>query len=182
MAASHYSQPQEVAMKRLAVLIVCLVLVLASVGSVAAQQGYTVHVPIVMRNADEYSLWRTMIATMDSNAWVYAATGYDTGGYTYAGMITSEIEHSNSLINPYGEYGNPESEYSINNSNGMYGSLDSPYSAMNPEATDPPKIVWVDWVHYGDYDLRLTTNPAFPYRIDTTYLLAELRRRATQGQ
>jgi hypothetical protein len=169
-------------MKRIVLVLACIVLVMCSVGSAVAQQHRLVYLPIATHKADEYAAWRSLIVAMDGNAWIYAATGYEAGGYTYAGMITSEVTQSNSLINPYGPYGDPASDYSIRNPASMWGSPDGPYSAMNPEATDPPIICWVDWAYEGVYQMRLTTNPTFPHRIDTIYLLAELERRATRGQ
>jgi len=168
-------------MKRVALVLACVVLVTVIASPISAQPSYLLHMPLVVNNADSLTPIRAMIARMDGNAWLYAASEPD-GGYTYAGMVTSDPTDANSLINPSGLYGDSASEDSIRNPASPWGSADGPYSAMNPEATDPPLIIWVDWELYGAEELRLTTNAAFAHRIDPELLLQELERRAIQAQ
>lgn len=165
-------------MTRIAVLIVCLVL--ASVAPVAAQQSYTVHLPVVL--VDRHAVWQQMIADMDGEAYIYASTMVVPNGYFFDGLISSDPAHPDSIINLASAYGDPSHPFSITNPAGPYGSPDSPYSAFDPDATDPPRIVWPDGGYFGYDNLRLTTNRAFAERIDPEFLLAELRNQATQSQ
>ena len=58
----------------------------------------------------------------------------------YLGEYSSNPYDSDSVSNPYGQYGSEFSPDSINNPFGQYGSPYSPNSATNPFAIEPPKI------------------------------------------
>ncbi len=58
----------------------------------------------------------------------------------YLGNLNANPYDSNSVANPYGQYGSPYSPNSINNPYGQYGSPYSNQSATNPYATQAPRI------------------------------------------
>ncbi len=59
----------------------------------------------------------------------------------YLGTLSSNPNDSDSVSNPFGQYGSPYSQDSINNSVGEYGSPYSNKSINNPYATNPPIIL-----------------------------------------
>ena len=59
----------------------------------------------------------------------------------YLGTLSANRYDSESVSNPYGEYGSRYSDKSINNPYGIYGSRYSPYSATNPYTTTAPVII-----------------------------------------
>jgi len=52
------------------------------------------------------------------------------------------------VSNPFGKYGSPYSQDSINNTVGAYGSPYSDKSINNPYATNPPIIIDTDEYNY----------------------------------
>jgi hypothetical protein len=59
----------------------------------------------------------------------------------YLGKLSSNPFDSQSISNPFGQYGSPFSPTSVNNPFGIYGSPYSPLSPNNPFATKPPVII-----------------------------------------
>ena len=60
---------------------------------------------------------------------------------TYLGDINSNRYDSNSISNPYGQYGSRYNPDSVNNPYGEYGSRYSDKSPNNPYATNPPIVI-----------------------------------------
>lgn len=80
------------------------------------------------------------LATITSLLFVSAYAGYcqtpeiyGPDG-TYLGNLSSNIYDPNSINNPWGRYGNPNSADSIWNPWGQYGNPNSPKSPWNPWA------------------------------------------------
>lgn len=59
----------------------------------------------------------------------------------YLGTLSNNRYDSDSVSNPYGQYGSKYSPDSINNPYGQYGSRYSPDSPNNPYSTNPPAII-----------------------------------------
>jgi len=59
----------------------------------------------------------------------------------YLGNISDHPADMDSIYNPSGKYGDPNSEFSIRNTKSDYGSKTSNLSACNPDAFNPPIIV-----------------------------------------
>ena len=98
-------------------------------------------------------------------------------GRTYLGLVVSDSQRADSLINPEGAYGSATSVTSISNPDGPYGGGDSPTSAYNPQAPHPP-IIWLwDGQNYQFVAFVTTNNQKRP-RIDPDYLLDYLRAKA----
>ena len=72
----------------------------------------------------------------------------------FLGKITTNEFDSKSLLNDYGEYGNPYSSTSIFNKYNNYGNEYSSLSPFNDYTTTPPQIVCPD----GQVAAYLTTN------------------------
>ncbi|PSJ16410.1 hypothetical protein C7H79_13540 [Nitrosomonas supralitoralis] len=62
----------------------------------------------------------------------------------YLGTLSNNHYDSDSVSNPYGQYGSKYSPDSISNPYGQYGSKYSPDSPNNPYATNPPVIISPD--------------------------------------
>ncbi|HCU37111.1 MAG TPA: hypothetical protein DGT21_17205, partial [Armatimonadetes bacterium] len=92
-----------------------------------------------------------------------AIVAYDD---TFLGIISRDWQDDDSISNPYGRFGCPESPWSIWNMDGYWGSeynFDSPW---NPYATRPPRV------YSGNYLLGyLTNNPDLYPRIDPYWLM-----------
>lgn len=58
----------------------------------------------------------------------------------YLGRYSSNPYDSQSVSNPYGQYGSQYSSQSVNNPYGQYGSPYSSKSVNNPYTTDAPKL------------------------------------------
>jgi len=87
----------------------------------------------------------------------------------YLGNFNNNPYDTNSVSNPYGQYGNQYSSDSINNPYGQYGSKYSNKSPHNPYATQPPKA-------YSPYTQPKTItvnpyhiNPVNPYNRPPQY-------------
>jgi hypothetical protein len=88
----------------------------------------------------------------------------DTG--QYLGTLSSNPYDSDSVNNPYGQYGSRYSATSVNNPYGEYGSRYSNKSAHNPYATDAPAIVDPDT---GQYLGRYSSDPYAPDSVSNPY-------------
>lgn len=62
-------------------------------------------------------------------------------GGKYLGKLSSDPYDSDSVSNPYGQYGSQYSPDSVNNPYGQYGSPYSNSSANNPYATEAPVLI-----------------------------------------
>ena len=99
----------------------------------------------------------------DTNApKIYAKDG------TYLGELSSNHYNTDSVSNPYGEYGSRYSNTSINNPYSQYGSHYSDESTSNPYATNAPKIYANDGTYLGKlssnhYDSDSVSNPYGQY-------------------
>ena len=58
----------------------------------------------------------------------------------FLGKLSLNIYDSESILNAYGQYGNPYSYTSINNKFSIYGSQYSSLSPYNPYTSTPPTI------------------------------------------
>lgn len=96
---------------------------------------------------------------------IYAQCGYDDDEGEYLGEYSSNLYDSDSVSNPYGQYGSEYSPNSINNPYGQYGSPYSPKSANNPYATNTPKLYSQD----GKYLGKVSSNPYDPDSISNPY-------------
>lgn len=83
----------------------------------------------------------------------------------YLGRLSSNIYDSESVSNPYSEYGSPYSADSVNNPYGEYGDQYSNTSANNPYALDAPKL----YDSEGNYRGKLSSNPYDPESISNPY-------------
>lgn len=83
----------------------------------------------------------------------------------YIGEHNNNPYDSNSIANPYGQYGSPYSSDSVNNSYGQYGSRYSSKSARNPYATDAPKL----YDQNGNYRGKLSANRYDPDSTSNPY-------------
>jgi len=80
------------------------------------------------------------------------------GHKIYLGCLTCSKYDSESVENPYGEFGSKYSSTSIVNPYSEYGSRYSQFSACSPYASDPPVIVDGAGNAYG----RLSASRAYP--------------------
>lgn len=71
----------------------------------------------------------------------YAQDENGGSGGEYLGKYSSNPYDSDSVSNPYGQYGSQYSSQSINNPYSQYGSPYSSESANNPYATDAPVVI-----------------------------------------
>jgi hypothetical protein len=59
----------------------------------------------------------------------------------YLGLVTGDLQHPESINNPYGEYGSATGMYSTQNPCGLYGGTNAIYSPYNPHTLMPPNLV-----------------------------------------
>jgi hypothetical protein len=90
---------------------------------------------------------------------------------TYLGKISDNPYLSDSIANPYGQYGSPYSSTSIYNTVGRYGSSVSSTSAFNSLASQPP-ILYRSGVALA----YLTTNTIKVPRVDSNFALGCIGR------
>ncbi len=83
----------------------------------------------------------------------------------YIGEYNDNPYESDSISNPYGQYGSPYGSDSVNNPYGQYGGSYSNKSAKNPYATDAPKL----YDQNGNYRGRLSSNPYDPDSTSNPY-------------
>ena len=83
----------------------------------------------------------------------------------YLGQYSTNPYETDSVSNPYGEYGSEYSEDSIKNPYSKYGSKYSSESVNNPYATDTPKLYDSD----GNYRGKLSNNKYDPESISNPY-------------
>lgn len=91
---------------------------------------------------------------------------------TYLGKLVTSKYDSDSIYNPYGDYGSKYSKTSIFNTYGDYGSNYSNYSPYNRYATHPPKIVDDDGKLIG----YLTVNTYHKKAISFETLVLQLQK------
>ncbi len=60
----------------------------------------------------------------------------------FLGLLSSDSNDANSIINPQGSYGSPFSVKSIHNPQGLYGGSEGIYSLFNPNCINPPVILY----------------------------------------
>lgn len=60
----------------------------------------------------------------------------------FLGLLSSNPNHPNSIINPDGVHGSPHSLISIHNPKGLYGGSQGTYSPYNINSVNPPIIVY----------------------------------------
>jgi hypothetical protein len=82
----------------------------------------------------------------------------------YLGNLSANEFDSASIFNPFGA-GNPFSPNSVTNEFGTYGSPFSNQSAINPFATDAPRL----YDRKGNYRGKLSTNQYDPDSISNPY-------------
>ena len=95
----------------------------------------------------------------------YAQDDNDESDSEYLGKDSSNPYDSDSVSNPYGQYGSEYSSKSVNNPYGQYGSPYSSKSANNPYATDAPKLYSQD----GQYLGKVSSNPYDSESISNPY-------------
>jgi hypothetical protein len=93
------------------------------------------------------------------NARIVAADGQ------FLGMISDRFQED-SVLNPFGAFGNPHEPKSIWNQFGKYGSQFEDTSAFNPHANKPPHV----FIKGDREPYALTVNPLIPRRIDPNSL------------
>ena len=111
------------------------------------------------------SLFLAIISLSIAPGFIYAQYGYDEGEGEYLGEYSSNSYDSDSVSNPYGQYGSQYSSESINNPYGQYGSSYSAQSPNNPYATDTPKLYSQD----GEYLGKVSSNTYDPDSISNPY-------------
>lgn len=84
---------------------------------------------------------------------------------TYIGNYNTNRYDSNSVNNPYGNYGSSYSSESVNNPYGQYGSQYSSQSATNPYTNNAPKL----YDQNGNYRGKLSANKYDPESISNPY-------------
>ncbi|HSE46465.1 MAG TPA: hypothetical protein VLA89_14155 [Gemmatimonadales bacterium] len=101
-----------------------------------------------------------MFVSMDGWATLVAADGHPLG------IVSSSPSDTESICNPYGDYGSISSPTSIRNPSGQYGSPGSAYSPYNPDTLSPPAVVKASVIGY------LTKNGGLAGAIDPDVLFA----------
>jgi hypothetical protein len=91
----------------------------------------------------------------------------------FLGKITTNQFDSKSIINEYGEYGNPYSSTSIFNKYNNYGNEYSSLSPFNDYTTTPPQVICPD----GHIAAYLTTNQFKTPALNPHVLIGLLRSR-----
>jgi len=150
-------------MKRVALVLACIVLVMASVGTVAADGGYVVHLPLVTALASAVTPGAQIESLMAADASVYILV-FDGVSEWPVARFALDCDDWTSLAAPDNWLRHPETSL---------GSPDGPYSAMNPGAELPP------YVYDGNGQrIWITENPSLSPRLDTTETLAYIDARS----
>ncbi|HEY9603881.1 MAG TPA: hypothetical protein V6C85_19855 [Allocoleopsis sp.] len=77
----------------------------------------------------------------------------------FLGLLSSDLHHPYSIINPLGNYGSPHSSTSIHNPQSLYGGANGIYSPYNPDCLNPPIILYQgDPVLIVTWNLNVFTN------------------------
>lgn len=84
---------------------------------------------------------------------------------SFLGVISRDANDPESLANGWGQFGSPQSPYSIWNQDGRWGSRYAADSPWNPYATRPPRVF--DGDEFRGY---LTTNTSLHPRVDPEWL------------
>jgi hypothetical protein len=151
-------------MKRVALVLACVVLVMASVGTVVADGGHVVHLPMVMANSAVMPTNPLIEYLLASSAAINLAA-YDGGtDLPIVGRFSLECDDADAIASPDHFFRRPDS---------LVGSPDGRYSAMNPDAELPPYV-------YDENGQRvwITENPTLSPRLDTTETLAYIDARS----
>jgi hypothetical protein len=89
-----------------------------------------------------------MFKVLDGKGQLWSPSGQ------FLGLLSSDPNNANSIINPEGEYGSPFSLKSIHNPHGVYGGSNGINSPFNPNCINPPLILYK-----GKPVLVVTNNP-----------------------
>lgn len=71
----------------------------------------------------------------DGQTMVVAADG------AYLGVLSSDVNHPDSISNPQGNYGSRHSVTSTQNPHSLYGGVHGVYSPYNPHCVQPPQLM-----------------------------------------
>ena len=153
-------------MKRVALIVACLVLVVVTMGPVSAESGYTVHVPVIAANVRIMTRDPFIESLIQYRAEVRSIVPDEIT--VFVGRFTLDCADPASLASP---------DNVLRDALNPYGSPTGPLSAWDPEATNPPgrtevvlgRLVMIE---------RLTENANISPRLDTSDVLAYLSARA----
>lgn len=154
-------------MKRVAVILVCVGLVIASVGSVSAQGSHALLIPLAARAARIIASDPNIERLIVADAVVFGADP-EMGVSTPIATFTLDCADPESLASAGNALRDPV---------GAYGSPDSPLSAMNPAAVNPPIIaeyIGGEWEAVAWCSLNASLSP----RLDTAHVLSYMAARA----
>jgi hypothetical protein len=155
-------------MKQFALVLVCIGLVIASVGSVSAQSTHTVHVPMVAVDARIITNNPEIDRLTRLGVYVYGSDPR-TSVHVPVAVFSLECGDAVALVS---------SDNPINEATGTYGAPEGELSATNPGSNNPPIIAAM-----ADGELTaiawLTENPSLSPRLDTSDTLDYLRTRAS---
>jgi hypothetical protein len=144
-------------MKRIVLVLACIVLVMASVGTVVADGGHVVHLPMVMANSAVMPTNPLIEYLLTSSAAIYFAV-YDGGSdLSLVGRFSLECNDAAAIASP---------DHFIRRPGSMFGSPDGRFSAINPDAELPPYVYDVNGQR-----IWITENPSLDPRLDTTETL-----------
>jgi len=96
---------------------------------------------------------------------VIAMLGSSVFASNYIGKYNNNPYDSDSISNPYGQYGSKYSSDSVNNPYGQYGSPYSSKSTRNTYSIDAPKL----YNQNGNYRGKLSANPYDPDSTSNPY-------------
>lgn len=151
-------------MKRVALALACIILVMGSVSTIVADGGYTAQLPMVVANAGIVTTSPQIEALLASEAAINF-TVYDGGmDWPLVGRFSLECDDAASIASPDHCFRRPAS---------MFGSPDGRLSAMNPDADLPPYVY-----DGGGQRIWISENPALSPRLDTTETLAYIDARS----
>lgn len=154
-------------MRWFAAFLFCIVLVLASIGPVAAQDGRSLFLPLVAVDAPPPSIDWELEDLIDTRAAVF---GYDAGLETHVLIGTFSL----SCMDPQSL---ASSENVLRDLSSAYGSPTGIFSAMNPESDSPPIVALPDGSEWDEV-AWLTGNPDLSPRLDSERILNYLAERA----
>ena len=136
--------------------------------------------PLIVREAAAQAPTPTPSLTPDPQIDALDGLGnlYSYDGKTFLGLVSSNCNAHDSIVNASGPYGSQASDTSITNPQGPYGSPDSPTSAFNHQAPKPP-IIWTWGSDTWNFVAFVSTNSAKAPRIDPNRLLSYLRAKGS---
>lgn len=121
-------------------------------------------IPLVPSYVGPTSVAELVVAVRSGRAVILARDG------TFLGKVSANAADAQSILNPKGMFGSPESEFSLANPATRYTRPDSDQSASNPQATHPPRLFYD-----GNLLAHLTENTHLVPRIRLSDVLAVLR-------